>query len=62
MHSDKRNQTNSNPSELYLDVFRKMYFGSLIYWGNAVLQSQKIAWGGLSSLESDIKRSSDCGE
>ncbi len=59
MQANHANNSEPNVNELYFDVLRNMYFGSLIYWGNAMLQGHKAMWLGLSSLEADQLRSRD---
>jgi len=55
-----QNHTSKNEesiSDLYLQVWRSMYFGSLIYWGNFALANQKNMWARQGSLDADLQAS-----
>lgn len=56
MTSTQQNPSHESINSLYADMVKHMYFGSLIYWGNLLLQGQKTMIARLTSLESDMQR------
>lgn len=56
MPSTQQNQTLESTNDLYADMLKHMYFGTLIYWSNLFLQGQRNMFNRLTSHEADIQR------